>query len=832
MQIRVLPILSFFLLQINVVFAAQTPQNQDIEKESAFRLSEEFLRAAHKAAMSEPLDTLSISAAEILIQESTILTPENISVWEAAIEVSQMADNASFENDAIRNLLAAAPNDTTPQLSRLRNVVEQTNTVDQRMAVYEQLLSEGRSLLLDARVASRLAFDAALLQRQVGNIQQFARWLAESVALDPAYPEAMVLAAGFFGDDSADVFRRAELLAAAVLSNIRDTTLQVSLAEFLMAYGDYKDASAMYAFILEETGMDEDKTSDSLLADVILSRWATGDVLSALDMATVRQTFVDKKFRKQTKQQQPRLTPLELARIHAPLSPKLSLVRAVIFAEQDDKLAAKQSLESTLASMLSVAKIYATLNPPQPEAAIGMYLKAAWITLWLSNDIELANSFIETLNEGAVLDQEEKTLLDGWIALRSGNPEEAIQTLSKIPDNHQAQAGSALAHLALGNKRTAATLFLTIAKQNGGSILGVWSKYQLKKIVDTDFNIRPEITQLQEMMVGLFRTINSFVLDPRPELDVQITATERTYAPYEPILIDILFTNNTTIPLAVAKNGPIQPYLLIDITLEIPQVNLGTMPPIIVPINKQLSIFPRETVVITTDLRQYWPGGVLNAFSLRGASMSIRSITNFHAREATNRSRQKVLVYEPGALGTLEELTDLRIDGVRLTNEWLKSKTAMANKAETIADITAIVQLTWVVGYDTKLTVVSPLIEPPPSDTPPPSDEEIVQKLKTDAIKSVLTKFPQLGPMSQAWILSTMSNDASVEAVIGMQKEPTSTVAQIARLIRFASYEQEPEMLDDPFLLEATQSENKKVRTVAKWVYADLQKLFSQPDTQ
>jgi hypothetical protein len=57
-------------------------------------------------------------------------------------------------------------------------------------------------------------------------------------------------------------------------------------------------------------------------------------------------------------------------------------------------------------------------------------------------------------------------------------------------------------------------------------------------------------------------------------------------------------------------------------------------------------------------------------------------------------------------------------------------------------------------------------------------------------------------------------------------------VAQIARLIRFASYEQEPEMLDDPFLLEAIQSENKKVRTVAKWVYADLQKLFSQPDTQ
>ena len=113
------------------------------------------------------------------------------------------------------------------------------------MGVYEQLLADGRSSKLDSRVAARLAFDAALLQRQLGDIEQFARWLAESVALDPSYPEAMSLAAGFFGDESADVHRRAELLASTVLSNIRDSTTQVALAEFLLAYGDYKDARAM-----------------------------------------------------------------------------------------------------------------------------------------------------------------------------------------------------------------------------------------------------------------------------------------------------------------------------------------------------------------------------------------------------------------------------------------------------------------------------------------------------------------------------------------------------------------------------------------------------------
>ena len=192
--------------------------------DSSTLLAEEFIRVARLATMSEPLDTSSIATALVLVTEATQLTPNDPSAWRVLLEVANMSDRPDISAVAIENILRIIPNSTTAQLARLREVISSAQTIDSRMAIYEQLLSESRQYELDSRVAARLALDAAYLQQQAGDINQFARWLAESVALDPSYPDSISLATGFFGDDTADIYRRAELLASLVLSNVRDTT--------------------------------------------------------------------------------------------------------------------------------------------------------------------------------------------------------------------------------------------------------------------------------------------------------------------------------------------------------------------------------------------------------------------------------------------------------------------------------------------------------------------------------------------------------------------------------------------------------------------------------
>ena len=782
-------------------------------------LAEEFTRIARMATMTEPLTTTAINAAVALAVEATVLTPDNPSVWRVLHEVAQMADRQDLSLQAIENLLRVEPHQPSAQLARLREVINSSQTVDQRMSLYEQLLSESRRQELDSSVAARLALDAAFLQQQLGDINQFARWLAESVALDPSYPDAVMLATGFFGDESADTYRRAELLSSAMLSNIRDTTTHVALAEFLMAFGDYKDARQLYEIILGEGASDPKLISDNLLADIVLSQWATGDSIAAMDTIMSRQIAVDETFRKQTKSQQPRISPLELARIHAPLVPKLAVVRAAVYADQHDKQQAETALDAAMSSLIALSKIYEAQGASAILRVVELYIQAAWVSLWLGEDPEMAIQFIEQAETAATLDPAEKQRLDGWIALRQGDIATTKLMLAPLKENHAAKAGMALAYLSEGNKRDAALELLAIAKSQGGTVLGVWSRNQLQKIVGTTFDIRPEVEELQQLMSGVLETMNTFILDPRPPVGLDIRPHKKTFTPFQPILVQIVITNNTTVPLTISTNGPIQPLVLIEAIIESPGTQQPLFPPIIVSIDRELSIKPRAKTTIEIDLRNYWIGGLLNANPLRGASIALKGTVNFKAREATTREGSLTLVYEAGMLGKRDLADPFRVDGVRLNDVWLKQAIEDAGDVTDVQKLISFVLLTWVVGDEVGVKIEEPLITPPPGEEITPLEEGERHPLQDQAIATILSGFQKLSATEQSWVLTTMSDDPSIEAVVRMLKEPEGTISKMAWILRFASPFVPDEALDDTNLLLALQSENIQVKTVALWVY-------------
>ena len=795
-------------------------------------LAEEFIRIARTATMSEPLSMEAINAALTLATEATLLTPDDPSVWRVLHEVAQMADRPAISIHSIKNLLRVAPTQPTAQLARLRDVIQAAQTVDLRMVLYEQLLSESRRQELDARVAARLALDAAYLQRQLGDINQFARWLAEAVALDPAYPDAMNLATGFFGDESADIYRRAELLSSSMFSNIRDLTAQVSLAEFLMAFGDYQDAKELYEIIMGDGASDPTLISDNLLADIVLSQWATGDTVAAMDTLLTRQIAVDETFRKQTQAQQPRLTPLELARIHAPLVPKLAVVRAAVYENHEDSIQADMALESATGSLLTVSKIYEAQGDAATLRVVELYIQAAWVLLWLGDDAESAVTLIQQAETGVTLDPTEKQRLEGWIAFRQGDIDGAIAKLAPLTNDPAAKAGMALVYLAQGNKRNAALELLEIAKRQGGTLLGVWAKHKLQKIVGTTFHIRSEVDELQQLMIGVLQKMNTYVNDPRPPIAIRIQPEKQTFGPYQPLLIDIELTNNTTIPLTIASNGPIQPLLLLEALVEMPGVTKRPAPPVIVSIYRELSILPRGKTSVTVDLRKFWIGSLLNSYPLRGASLTLKATVNFTARKVMMRDGSIVLVYEPGRFGKRNISNIVRVNGVRLNDLWLKQTIEEVGDITNVEQLIALVLLTWVVGDDVSIAVEEPLITPPPGEEPLVLESGERHPLQDTAITTILSTFPKLDSTSQAWVISTMSNDPSIKAVTGMLKEPNSTTAQLAWLIRFATTTVPDEALDDIRLLGALQSENEQVKTVAVWIYKWVQMVVQKRSEQ
>ena len=174
------------------------PARSQIERAAAAHLSGELLRVARLATQVNPLDVESIEVGVALIETAAEIDPDNPDVWRAWIEMSIIADDPIMRRLGVKELLRLFPHETPLQLARLRDAVDTLNTASERELLYEKLLSNDGETKLHAGVASRLAFDAAMLQRQLGNTQQFARWLAESVSLDPYFTDATAVAVGFF----------------------------------------------------------------------------------------------------------------------------------------------------------------------------------------------------------------------------------------------------------------------------------------------------------------------------------------------------------------------------------------------------------------------------------------------------------------------------------------------------------------------------------------------------------------------------------------------------------------------------------------------------------
>ena len=210
---------------------------------------------------------------------------------------------------------------------------------------------------------------------------------------------------------------------------------------------------------------------------------------------------------------------------------------------------------------------------------------------------------------------------------------------------------------------------------------------------------------------------------------------------------------------------------------------------------------------------------VFNKFTLRGATIRLRTTVNFTARETRDRSGATVLVYEVGRLGTVEETDAFRLNGVRLTDTWLKEAIVQADDIVTIEDLTTLLLLTYVVGDGIVVRVEEPTIPVDADIEAAPVIQGERLSIQDDAITTVLTTFPGLGINAQSWIISTMSGDPTMESVVGMVQDQNSVIAQLAWLIRFVSVSVPDEALDDPRLLRALSSDDDRVRQVASWTY-------------
>jgi hypothetical protein len=210
------------------------------------------------------------------------------------------------------------------------------------------------------------------------------------------------------------------------------------------------------------------------------------------------------------------------------------------------------------------------------------------------------------------------------------------------------------------------------------------------------------------------------------------------------------------------------------------------LPPVVVDINRRLRLMPRERLVIPVDLRDTALGDLLDSAPMPGAVVRVKGILNFIV------TPQGALL--PGVLGTERETPPFRIDGFRLSGQWLEQSISMLVDEHSEIDL----------GQLASLCHISMLSM---QDQP-----QTVRRLFQDARSAIIETYPRLDGDTQAWMLSVLPRADAFAPIRDQARQSRHRAVQLSYLLHQVARG------DDPMLAAAERSGDRTLKRFAELV--------------
>ena len=768
------------------------------DEASTHRLAIELLRYGNDIMLITPVTVESIELAKYFFQEAARLLPGDPQVTVRLMEMAILAEDEELIESATKAALTASPGNQVVQLRRLLQAVDRYQYAEERVSAYELLLSDANQKLLGDPMSSRIALKLAMLYRRMGDLDQFSNWLGRSITMDPSYSEAVAMGAGYFQTKVDDRLANVELLVSLLMADPTDSTTPAVLAHLLMEEGAYAAARRMYRLAINDMGASGIGAQGDLLADLAIAEWAAGDREAALGVIQSRQQDADKIYRAMSKRDSPDLSPIELARMEAPLTPTLATVRAVIENEVGGDIAA-DALSSLIETYQSGMHILASQKGTKKEQAWSL-IELSWLVLWLDGDVEEVARWLTQAQKLAEIDAEAIKRFDGWISFRRGFDEDAALVLEPLSkEDPAAQLGMALIREHQGRKQDAAHLLLALARSEAGSIMGIWSRDRLTNLLGTDVPMTDSAVELTKVIDSIPSAVDRYPGDPRLAISITVEPRMTTTSPYDPVILEIELMNHSSMPLAISGEGPIQELMLLEPIVQIPHQSPMALSPIVIDLGGRLRLDGYERITIPFDLRTTWVGSLLNQFPIDGASILTTGILNF---QVSNNTKQGLAVFSPGLLGSEVTGKTLHVEGVRVTEEWVAATIGSAQRGvvdtKLLSDLSI---LTYVVRMSNLITA-----------------KEIDQKLIGHAIPAIAELFPSLDEVQKAWFMSVASSGELMNPIKAIVMQSDESLPKMILLLRLLENRDPSEILANPMLTSSLRSSSGRIKQLAEWV--------------
>jgi murein DD-endopeptidase MepM/ murein hydrolase activator NlpD len=506
-------------------------------------------------------------------------TPDQQTILRLYLEAAQGAGDTETVLKITRQLVQMDPKDSVSVLRLVSASIARLQTADERLAAYDRFLGDAGADL-DPAVRSRLALDAALLQRERGDLEGFASRLARASELDPTNKDAASLILAFYSEQGqGEPGGRFDLILNVLWADPFDPDIYGAAVRELLGAGAYRGAarfSGLHQALLSAQGQ-RPTPADELAFDLALWNAAGPDTLIR-DLTGVVERGRAEIVR----------TRRELEANGRPTDgvPKPDDVRLTFGRERSRVLAAaaagdRERAATFMAELTETAKRDTeALNDPDrrppnltPEGAAqasdDMKAELTWLRLWTGVDVPQAATDLDKLRAGGAIDPDAIARDEAWLALRRGDADAGQRLAALAGADPLCAVGLGVLAEERGDRAAAARLYADVAARVPGDLAGAYARTRYGVLRGE----APVLSEASESLEAKARDVppwldrmvraprSSVLLDVRP-LRPELSVTERT-----PVRVRL--KNTSTIPLALGPDRPLNSRLLFAPTVDV-----------------------------------------------------------------------------------------------------------------------------------------------------------------------------------------------------------------------------------------------------------------------
>ncbi len=752
--------------------AAQMTQRIALPQSPPELLSTVWMQKALLLVADTDISAEGIESVLEVAQACAALTPDKPAPWRIIMFLADQLEATrpdlalSARRSALANLARLEPRNDSITLARLSDAVESSATAEERVRAYEHLLDPKNAASLGAAVRSRLAYQLAMLQNRMGNTELFARWLGESVKIDPAFPQAALAAAGFFRTRIDDPAVDAELLSLAAEANPRDLSTWSALITVLLDGAAFTSAERVVRnAIVVATDERDWRATNNLTADLVTALWGQGRREEAQRELTLRVRNITDDYRRMLQFSDATLTAARIKTLYPPLPASLSLAGLALMQPKQDS----EEFQRMVVQALQMSEqMMESLRTQGFAPHINDLLDKAVLSLLFKSDPSEVALLLEDSAKEGVISPAMTTRLQGMLDWRNKKYDDALRVLEPIRKGDSlAQYAYAMALVESGRTQEGARELHELAKSNVGTTLGLMALDRLSTILNQGpllfTQLSPELATRAQLLNkavqdNLPKSVDDLIAHPGRALMVkaeQVTSEPNvTPGPYSRLGFKITLLNQSGLTLSIGRTDPIISRLAMRASASVTKAaEAPPLPQASIPFDQALEVAPGGQIEFTIDSAYTPLGYTLAQQPLRTHLVSAAFVVNPH------ESGYGAL---PGFMGSSASTVPFTVTGVQVSPQWVAESMALIGGARSTEALVRMVLLAHAAAA-------------PPEEMPEAARPALAS---ADVFKAIADAWLTYEPLEQAWVVAAIPKETPAMAPL-LDAIRSSTAPQV-----------------------------------------------------